>query len=388
MEVEKGCEAATEECIDPNADNFIQANEALERCKKQIKKELSCQLNVLNFNGTHGKQLDEMKALIENEDFGSSPIDEELFYEYENKLCHLRHTNRNLKKFDCKDVYLNVFDYFSDETVSYIDHTFQTIPDRLRSSLYGVIDIERNYCTSDMRVVSNKLLLTANFTSLSLYDEKLELVRKVKGLLACYVATNKVDRIYVTGCRKLILMDFDFKTITEIQASSGEFSFGHLTYFNHALYVCDPVHQRIHKYSSNLELQKSYSLQFNPEKIEIVDGIACVLSCQHVYFFQLTPVFSLIKVHRNHNCVYWSDSDFKTLHGSVSYVEPNFYVFCSGFKGYNISHFNVYDRNGNFVESIERANMLDIDFPNTHPICYFNGAFIVSASEMGKFVLI
>ncbi len=325
-------------------------------------------------------------SLINNKT--GAPIDEDLFYDYQNKLAHLFHINRNLKYFDCEEIFLNVFAYFSSETVEYLDNTFQTVIDRLKSSLYGLVDVDKKYYISDMKVLNDNMLLTANLTSLSLYNQNLELTKEITNFIACFVATNKTDRIYVCGCRKLIMMDFNFKIIETIE-STDELIFGHLAFFNDALYVCDPANKKINKYNSSLMYQDSYELSFSPKQIDISNGLACITDCQHVYFFELSPIFKLKTIHLYHNCVHFStEAKLIALLGSICYVEPNFYVFCSGLDNDNGSYFNVYDKNGSFQERIYRSNMLEIDFANEHPICYFNGKLILSASKLRKLVLI
>jgi hypothetical protein len=193
-----------------------------------------------------------------------------------------------------------------------------------------------------------------------------------------YLTTNGNTKIYITQSdhHKITVTDLDFRLIREIGCGCGNdmYQFNYplgIVWYKGSVFVCDCENKRIQKFTENLAYQESYSLNFKPLSLRIIDNFACIRSNleDFVYFFSLNPLRLINKLNiLGHSAIFSS--------------EFWFYVFDSVTK-----EINSYDVMGNKVYSSSLDFQANIAADEKVSFEFNNNALILSCRSAKKLIL-
>ena len=162
-----------------------------------------------------------------------------------------------------------------------------------------------NVAPYDIIVLANNQILTTNYNEkcLTIYDENLELVKKVNrinneifGPIAIVLLPEE-ETFYILDCsnHRILVTDSDFKFVKSFGSfgkSNNQFSHPYDLCFitNNDLCVCDYYNKRIQIYSKSLKFLKSLKIDFNPWKIKASNSILFVQSINGICFYNLNDL--------------------------------------------------------------------------------------------------
>ena len=190
---------------------------------------------------------------------------------------------------------------------------------------------------------------------LSLHNPHLSFIRQIDLIdyhliQPRYLTTNDKTRIYIAQSdhHKITVTDLDFRLIREIGSKGdGVNQFNYplgIFWYQGSVFVCDCENKRIQKFTENLVYQESYSFDFKPLSLRVINNFACIRSNSEdfVYFYSLNPLRLINKLN---------------IFGHSAIFSTNFwfYVFDSVPK-----ELNSYDVMGNKVYSFSLDFQPDI----------------------------
>ena len=181
-----------------------------------------------------------------------------------------------------------------------------------------------------------------------LYNKKFEIIKIIDKIddkrFSPLSLTTDNDRIFICDSfnQKILMTDLDLNLIRQYGEYGNEedkvkYPNG-LCYYKHALYISDRANSRIVKLTNYLKYLTSFSVDFQPSVIKIVNDIACIKSANtnsiHFYDLLYPPYF-------NFKCQY--DEHY----GTISILNSKFYEFNN--KNGKLYCFN---KNGELEESL------------------------------------
>lgn len=224
----------------------------------------------------------------------------------------------------------------------------------LKGSSFDVIKLDaeqREFCILN----NNTFVFRSAELALYLYDDKFKLIKKVLGvdnqLIEVYgMACDSIkNRIYITDYQndQVIMMDSELKKVKAVGIQGTEKcefdTPAGICYENNYLFVCDRKNKRIQVFTSELEFDELYNLEYEPCFIKVIGSVACVSPISH-----------------NYNYIYFYDSDNFTIKfkyeghiGRISAIGSYFYEFSFNGKIY------VYDDQGNMLTHFEKKEFSD-----------------------------
>ena len=166
--------------------------------------------------------------------------------------------------------------YFTVNTKS--GFTYNEINDRIKKMTFETIQIQvLDICV----LLNNRIVASTNNNSISIFDEKFNLIKKVDGfdekpIYSFGVAVHKTNNlIYVSNWSNDCVYMLDYE-LNKIKSFGSQGSGAHnlyrpfgICYKDDHLYVCDASNQRIQILSSNLEYVDTLKLQYVPHTIKI-----------------------------------------------------------------------------------------------------------------------
>jgi hypothetical protein len=231
-----------------------------------------------------------------------------------------------------------------------------------------------------------------------IYDRNFTLIRTVTtinntNINAISLETNQKDRIYIGNysTNTVLSVDLNFKLMQTFgshfsQTAAALHSTGSpsslflpfdIKFYENFLYVCDFNNKRIIKLNSNLTVEASYMLTYQPWQVNILNSIACIRPSQLniLYFYDLNLSFTL-------------KYKYDTLNNGPICTLNSFY-----FYQFNLNNkkFTCYDVNGKFLtdeeDSIVVGDLLNVNFHSHTTFILFDNQYILIGAQK-KFVLI
>lgn len=134
--------------------------------------------------------------------------------------------------------------------------------------------------------------------SITVYDENLILIKTVltidnNEINPFGITSNDLNRIYISDdlSSSVIQTDFNFNKIKSFdlndRSCGGSFKPNGLCYGNNFIYVCDHDNKKIFKLTADLEFNDSYSIDYEPRSIKIIEKTLCVRRSfsEELYFY-------------------------------------------------------------------------------------------------------
>jgi hypothetical protein len=248
--------------------------------------------------------------------------------------------------------------------------TKTNIINRIKKGDYNLIST--NFRSTDSCLIYDQnYLLTANYRDncLTLFDKNFNLFKKIDKFIGFNinpfsVATNNLDRIYVTDRdnHRIFMFDYNFQILSVVGSrGSNDYQFEYprgICFSTNILYICDWLNKRIQKYSSGLSFKETIKLDYNPIQIKIINNTVCIRSEKtSIYFYDLVG-FQIKHVYDSHN-------------GSIYSIDKYFYEF------YHLKNkFYCYNENGKLVDEIKGFDV-DCKMNEWANMVYFNALFVI-----------
>ena len=147
--------------------------------------------------------------------------------------------------------------------------------------------------------------------TLALYNSDFQLLKQDFETLYSHVDSLSAletsnEHIYLLSSyeKKILKLDFEFNII-KIEESLNFKPSGMCFYENH-LYVCDPDNMGLKKFTGLIELENNFQLNYRPNKIKIINDVACIRTIDYdkesdcILFYSLKN-FSLMNKYENHD---------------------------------------------------------------------------------------
>jgi hypothetical protein len=228
----------------------------------------------------------------------------------------------------------------------------------------------------DLCVLPNgKLACTTNNSnrSILLYDENLNFIKSIEKINKPeYITCNKVNRIYLSDSKhnQIIMTDIEFKKL-KIFDNKLNNPLG-ITYFNKHVFVCDNQNKRVLKLNDEIDFIASFSLDFQPWQIHLLQNVACIrpFDTGSIFFYNIEPFL------------------FKTKHdyhyGTISIMNSCFYEYYCGNK--KIYCYNI---DGKIVEEVKTVVWTN-EATHLKDGCLvdFNGKILFSCWSSGKIIVL
>jgi hypothetical protein len=263
-----------------------------------------------------------------------------------------------------------------------IKNNHQETMDKIKNANFATVDMHA--LVYDICVLPNNCFLSLNFDSISVVDEKFNIIKTIqkiddKPISSPGSALNmEKNCIYVSNrsghC--VYMLDIDLNMIKSFGSEGKDknsFKYPHGICFNDDyLYVCDYSNFRIQIFNSDLEYGDSIKLSVAPLTIQISGtSIGIVGHDNSVHFYDKST--KALKKQHNQNC-----------YGRISEINSLFYVITkSSFK-----MLYCFDADGNLLseESINRLDELLTENFDRRIFYYKNNVFMTNGIEIIKFI--
>jgi hypothetical protein len=243
----------------------------------------------------------------------------------------------------------------------------------------------------DLCVLPNGLLLTSNYRTLTLFNDKFEQIKMLNSIdnkafrASGITCDNKNNRIYISDqlTDQIIMTDLDFNKIKSISSNidcekNQVNSIESPCFYNNQLYVPYRLNKQIKRFSKDLVFQKTFPLDYQPAQIKISNNFACVKPDEKMvlYFYDLDS--------------FESKRVFNNGLSRISEINSNFFEYC-----FDAKKLFCYNQDGELKEIVD-MNKFDIqtgdgDYEDRKwngNIVYFNGHLVLSTHKSKNLIKI
>jgi hypothetical protein len=160
---------------------------------------------------------------------------------------------------------------------------------------------------------------------LSLYDQNFSHIKDIVKINKLSItpfglATNDVDRIYISQMHHVLMTDLEFNYIGQYDKVTN----AHFILFqNDYLYVCDGNNRSVIKLSSNLKISTEFHFEFIPVAINIINNLACIRTLTSSFYFCDLTDFKIKYKYSNRSCCGVFDNSFLFLNKCNNKTESN-----------------------------------------------------------------
>ena len=220
---------------------------------------------------------------------------------------------------------------------------YAEIKNLIIANKYKSVDIsDKIWCIYSL---SNGFLIASNYYSISIYDKDFKVFKRINKIenISFYcndlVVNESKNSIYFGDHQnhRIIMMDTDLNHIKSIKNPS--YLPHGIDCYNDGIYVCNSMNSAIVKFSSDLELEQTFLIGYQPFQIKIIEKTSMVRPTQFIQnnsiYFHHTETFEFIRKYDGHK-------------GTLNVVGLNFYEFY-----FTDKKLFCYDNNGVLLEELE-----------------------------------
>ena len=261
--------------------------------------------------------------------------------------------------------------------------TFETIKHTLKSNNFQTISLSPDSSARQnpisLCVLPNGHILCANMSSIIIYDENFNVIKKMEANVAVGCVLNHKNTVYISERDPHCIHEFDLnlekiKSVGSKGSENNNFNIPlGISYRDDHLYVCDYENKRIQILDIDLNFFDAIKLDYRPCTIQISNTTIGVHGENGIYFYDLKT-----KALKN---------EYKNFSGRISYIYSNFYVMSID----NPKKAYLFDHEGNLVDEfkIDKIMSSNTMWCDASILCY-NKSLLVSSyckSQLYKFSL-